>query len=62
MPHIEEIRLGDPWLKDFVELLWRLYRDDPCWTPPLKTDLLGNRLLGMVDSCEGNTPITDMPR
>ena len=48
LPHIEEIRLGDPRLKDFAELPWRLYRGDPCWTPPLKADLLGNRLLGMV--------------
>ncbi len=27
---------------------WRLYRHDRCWTPPLRGDLLGNRLLGLV--------------
>lgn len=43
----EEIPLGDPRLKEFVELPWRLYRNDPCWTPPLRGDLLGSRLLGL---------------
>ncbi len=28
-------------------LPWRLYKSDPCWTPPLNADLLGNRLLSM---------------
>lgn len=44
---IEEIPLGDPRLRHFVDLPWRLYRGDPNWTPPLRADLLGNRLLGM---------------
>jgi len=35
-------------MKAFVDLPWWLYRGDPCWTPPLKGDLLGNRLLGLV--------------
>ena len=34
-------------LRRFVELPWKLYRGDPCWTPPLRGDLLGNRLLGL---------------
>ncbi len=44
---IEEIPLGDPRLKTFAMLPWHLYKGDPCWTPPLNADLLGNRLLGM---------------
>lgn len=32
----------------FADLPWRLYRGDPYWTPPLRGDLLGNRLLGLV--------------
>ncbi len=44
---VEEIRLGNPRLKDFVKFPWRLYHRDHCWTPPLNGDLLGNRLLGL---------------
>ena len=44
---IVEIPLGDPRLKEFVKFPWRLYKGDPCWTPPLNGDLLGNRLLGL---------------
>lgn len=44
---IEEIPLGDRRLKQFAEFPWKLYRDDPCWTPPLRGDLLGSRLLGL---------------
>lgn len=43
---IEEFGLGDPRMREFAYLPWRLYRGDPCWTPPLMADLLGNRLLG----------------
>jgi GNAT superfamily N-acetyltransferase len=32
----------------FADLPWRLYRNDRCWTPPLRGDLLGNRMLGLV--------------
>jgi GNAT superfamily N-acetyltransferase len=45
---IEEIPLGSPRIKLFAKLPWRIHRGDPCWTPPLKGDLLGNRLLGLV--------------
>lgn len=45
---IERIELGDRRLKDFVSVPWQLFRGDPHWTPPLKAELLGNRLLGMV--------------
>lgn len=44
---ITEIPLGDRRLKDFVRFSWKLYKGDPCWTPPLNGDLLGNRLLGL---------------
>ncbi len=47
-PEIEEIPLGSSRIKLFADLPWRLYRGDPCWTPPLRGDLLGNRLLGLV--------------
>ncbi|HEX9092455.1 MAG TPA: N-acetyltransferase [Coriobacteriia bacterium] len=42
---IEQFGLGDPRIREFAYLPWRLYRGDPCWTPPLMADLLGNRLL-----------------
>lgn len=45
---VEQFELGDPRLKEFVALPWRLYRDDPYWTPPLNADYLGNKLLGTV--------------
>lgn len=45
---IEEIPLGSPRIRLFADFPWRLYRGDPCWTPPLRGDLLGSRLLGMV--------------
>ena len=45
---IVEIELGERGLKDFVEVPWRLFRGDPCWTPPLRGELLGNRLLGLT--------------
>lgn len=44
---IEEIHLGDRRLRQFAELPWKLYRGDSCWTPPLRGDLLGSRLLGL---------------
>lgn len=45
---VERFDLGDPRLREFVRFAWRLYRNDPHWTPPLDADLLGNRLLGMT--------------
>ncbi len=45
---IEEISLGNSRIKLFADFPWQLYRGDPCWTPPLRADLLGNRLLGMT--------------
>ena len=45
---IEEIPLGDSRIKVFADFPWHLYQGDPCWTPPLRGDLLGNRLLGLV--------------
>jgi GNAT superfamily N-acetyltransferase len=44
---IVEVPLGHPALKQFVKFPWKMYRGDPCWTPPLNGDLLGNRLLGL---------------
>jgi hypothetical protein len=44
---IEEFGLGDPRIREFVMLPWRLYRGDPNWTPPLTGDLLGSKLLGL---------------
>ncbi len=45
---IEEIPLGSPRIKHFISFPWKLYRRDPCWTPPLKGDQLGNKLLGLT--------------
>lgn len=44
---IEEVPLGDPRIREFALLPWRLYRGDANWTPPFNGDLLGSRLLGM---------------
>lgn len=44
---VQEIPLGAPKLKEFVKFHWQLYKGDPCWTPPLNGDLLGNRLIGL---------------
>lgn len=46
-PTLERFDLGDPRVREFAYLPWRLYRGDPCWTPPLMMDLLGSRLLGV---------------
>ncbi len=43
---IEEIPLGDHRLREFVTVPWRIHHGDPHWTPPLRADLLGSRLLG----------------
>ncbi len=45
---ITEIPLGDARLKEFEKFAWDLYRDTPQWVPPLRGDLLGNRLLGLT--------------
>ncbi len=45
---IEEIPLGSSRIKVFADLPWQLFKNDLCWTPPLRGDLLGNRLLGLV--------------
>lgn len=44
---VEEIPLGDRRITAFVDVPWRLYRGDPHWTPPLRADLLGSRILGL---------------
>lgn len=44
---IVEVPLGDRRVREIVRFAWRHYRGDPCWTPPLDADLLGNRLLGL---------------
>jgi GNAT superfamily N-acetyltransferase len=45
---IVEIGLGERGLEDFVEVPWKLFRGDPYWTPPLRAELLGSRLLGIT--------------
>ncbi|MFH1031290.1 MAG: hypothetical protein V1767_01775 [Chloroflexota bacterium] len=45
---IEEIPLDSSRIKVFADFPWRLYRNDRCWTPPLRGDLFGSRLLGLV--------------
>ena len=47
------------WKKDmreFVELPYKLYRYHPLWTPKLKMEYLGNRLLGQVGMLEPRFP------
>lgn len=53
---IESFGLGDPRIREFVRLPWRLYRGDPNWTPPLTADLLGSRLLGATGLLTGQHP------
>ena len=45
---IEQVSVGDRRLRDFVAVPWQLRRGDPCWTPPLRADFLGNRLFGIT--------------
>lgn len=45
---VQPVELGDRHLRTFVRIPWILHRGDPHWTPPLRADLLGNRLLGMT--------------
>lgn len=45
---IEEIPLGDRRLREFVAVPWQVHRGDPHWTPPLRGDLLGSRVLGLT--------------
>ncbi len=53
---IIEIPLGDRRLKKFAKFPWQLYRGDPCWTPPLNGDLLGNKILGLKGLLTKNHP------
>ena len=53
---IDEIPLGDSRIKAFARFPWRLYRGDPCWTPPLQGDLLGSRMLGLTGLLTGKHP------
>jgi len=45
---IDRIPLGDRRLRAFVDVPWSLFRGDPHWTPPLRAELLGSRLLGLT--------------
>lgn len=45
---VDEIPLGDRRLEEFVQFPWDLYQGDPNWTPPLRGDLLGSRVLGLT--------------
>lgn len=56
---IEQFGLGDPRVREFVALPWRLYRHDPFWTPPLNADYLGNKLLGAVGLLTAAHPYHD---
>ena len=42
---IQELPLGDRRLRQFVKVPWQINRHDPNWTPPLRADMLGSRLL-----------------
>jgi GNAT superfamily N-acetyltransferase len=45
---IEQLPLGDRRLRQFVQVPWKINYGDPNWTPPLRADMLGNRLLGIT--------------
>ena len=41
--------------KQFIDLPWSIYRDDPYWVPPLKSDVRSGKLLpipGGADTAE----------
>jgi hypothetical protein len=42
---VEQIPLGDRRLRLFVKVPWQIHYGDPNWTPPLRADLLGSRIL-----------------
>jgi len=45
---IDRIPLGDRRLRAFVDVPWSLFQGDPHWTPPLRAELLGSRVLGLT--------------
>ncbi len=45
---VEEIPLGSRRMRLFAQVPWELHRADPLWTPPLRGDLLGSRVLGLT--------------
>ena len=45
---IDRIPLGDRRLRAFVDVPWSLFQGDPHWTPPLRAELLGSRILGLT--------------
>ena len=45
---IDRIPLGDKRLRAFVDVPWSLFQGDPHWTPPLRAELLGSRILGLT--------------
>ncbi len=53
---IEQVGVGDRRLRDFVNVPWTLFVGDRCWTPPLRAELLGSRLLGMTGLLTGAHP------
>jgi len=40
--------LGSSRIRAFAEFPWHLYQNESLWVPPLRGDLLGNRLLGLT--------------
>ncbi|MFC1984094.1 hypothetical protein ACFLVO_03690 [Chloroflexota bacterium] len=46
--HTEKIPLGSPRIRTFAEFPWLLYKNHPLWTPPLRGDLTGNRVLSLT--------------
>jgi hypothetical protein len=56
---LEEVPLGSPRLRIFTRIPWRLYRGDPCWTPPLNGDLLGSKILGLKGLLTSHHPYHD---
>lgn len=45
---VDRIPLGDRRLRAFVDVPWSLFRGDSHWTPPLRAELLGSRVLGLT--------------
>lgn len=53
---IDQLELGDARLRDFVAVPWRLFHDDPHWTPPLRAELLGSRWMGITGLLTADHP------
>ena len=58
--HTEEIMLGSPRIRTFAEFPWHLYKNHPLWTPPLRGDLTGNKVLSLTGLLTPEHPVVSI--